>query len=332
MLYLGIEIIEVKLILAYFLLQLLGLFKIKLLLCTFYKRHDVTHTENTVGHTCGMEHVYRLHLLASTNKLDGLGHNGTDTEGSTTACITVELGKYHTVEVETVVEFLGGIDGILTRHGVDHKERLIGTEMNLEIAYLLHHLLIYSQTTGSIDDNHVITVGLGLLYGVVGYLTHILVVRLAVHRYTHLFAHNMELLDGSRTINVTGNEQRFLATLCLEHIGEFTAEGCLSGSLQAAHEDDGRMAFKFQRCFLAAHQFGQFIMHQFYHQLTWFYSSQHIHTERLLLYLVGKFLGNLIIDVGVKECAAHILHGLGHVNLRYLTFTLQDFERAFQSI
>ena len=41
---------------------------------------------------------------------------GADTEGSTTTGITIELGENNTVEIEAVVELLGCIYSILTRH------------------------------------------------------------------------------------------------------------------------------------------------------------------------------------------------------------------------
>ena len=63
-----------------------------------------------------MEHIDSLHLLAGTDKLDRLGNHGADTEGSTTTGITIELGENYTIEVEAVVELLGCIYSILTRH------------------------------------------------------------------------------------------------------------------------------------------------------------------------------------------------------------------------
>ena len=74
--------------------------------------------------------------------------------------------------------------------------------MILEITDLIHHLLIDGKTTGSIDDNHVIAIGLCLLDSMVGNNTYILIIRLTIYRNTNLFTHNMELLDSSRTVNV----------------------------------------------------------------------------------------------------------------------------------
>ena len=161
-------------------------------------------------------------------------------EGSTTAGITIELGENNAVEVEAVVEFLSCVYGILTGHGVNHEEGFVWTEMILEIADLVHHLLINGKTSGCIDDYHIVAVGLSLLDSMVGDTEHILVLWLAVYRNTHLLTHYMELLDSCRTVNVAGHEQWLLAFLGLEHIGKLSAEGSLTRTLQTAHEDDGR--------------------------------------------------------------------------------------------
>ena len=279
-----------------------------------------------------MEHVNGVHLLAGTYKLDWLGYHGTDTEGSTTAGITIELGENNAVEVEAVVKFLGCVYGILTGHGVNHEEGFVWTEMILEIADLVHHLLINGETSGCIDDYHIVAVGLSLLDGMVGDTEHILVLWLAVYRNTHLLTHYMELLDSCRTVNVAGHEQWLLAFLGLEHIGKLSAEGSLTRTLQTAHEDDGRMTFELQWGFFAAHKFFQFIVHQLDHQLSRLYSSKYIHAECFLLHLVGEFLSHFIVYVGVEECTAHILHGFRHVDFCNFSLALQDFERAFQSI
>ena len=279
-----------------------------------------------------MEHVDSLHLLASTDKLDRLGYHCTDTESSTTTGITVKLGKNYAIEIETVVKLLGSIDSILTCHRVNYEKSLVGTKMILKTADLVHHLLVNSQTTGSIDDNNIVAIGFSLLNGMVGNDTNILVLRLTVYRNTHLLSYHLQLVDSSRTINVAGHEQWLLSLLGLEHIGKLSTEGGLTRTLQTAHQDDGRMTFELQRSFLASHQLSQLVVNQLYHQLTRLYSREHIHTKCLFLHLVGEFLSYLEVDVGVEQSTAYVLHGLCHVDFGYLTLTLQNFEGSFQSI
>ena len=72
-----------------------------------------------------MENVDGFHLLTGTDELDRLSDYRTDGESSTTTGIAVEFGKDDTIKVQTVVEFLSGVDGVLARHGVDNEQRLI---------------------------------------------------------------------------------------------------------------------------------------------------------------------------------------------------------------
>ena len=201
--------------------------------------------------------------------------------------------------------------------------------MILEVADFLHHLLIHSQSTGCIDDDHIVAVGLSLLQSVVSDAEYILVIRLTINRHTHLFAYYMELLDSSRTIYVASHEQRLLTFLVLEHIGKLTAEGSLTRTLQTTHQDYSRATFQMQWSFLASHQLSELVVNQLHHQLAWLHGCQNIHAECFFLHLVGEFLGNFIVNIGIEECTAHILHGLSHVDFGNFTLTLQNFEGTF---
>ena len=180
-----------------------------------------------------MEHVNGIHLLAHTYKLDGLGDNGTNTDGCTTTGVAVELGQHHTIKIETVVELFGGVDRILTCHGVNHEKCLVGVDRILQTLYLVHHLLVDGQTAGGIDDHHIIGVGLGLTDGILGNGNHIPALRLRIDGHIDLCSHHLELLDSGRTINVARHEQRILMFLVLEHVGQLSTESGLTRTLQS---------------------------------------------------------------------------------------------------
>ena len=73
-------------------------------------------------------------------------------------------------------------------------------------------------------------------------------------------------------------------------------------------------------------------MNDFNHQLAGFYSGEHIHTHRFLLYRICKLLGNLEVDVGIQQGTTHILKGFSHIYLGDFAFTFQYLERPFKSI
>ena len=239
LLYLAKEVVEVELVLLYFLLKLACLLLVELLLGALNKRYDVAHAKDAVCHTVGMEYVDGLHLLSGTNKLDRLSDNSPDTQCRTTTRVTVKFGKYHTVEVKPVIKLLGSVDSILSSHGVNDKESLVGVQSLLERCYLVHHLLVNGKSSGRIDDDGIISLGLCLTDGVVGYSHDILAVGLGIYRNTNLSTYHLQLLDGCRTIDVAGYEQGVLMLLELQLVGKLSAEGSLTRALQSAHEDYG---------------------------------------------------------------------------------------------
>ena len=180
-----------------------------------------------------MEYIHGIHLFTRTHKLDRFGDNGADRQGCTTAGITVKLCEHNSVEIETIVELLGSVYGILTSHRVNHEESLIGIDSLLEVGNLVHHLLVNSETSGGIDDNHIVALGLGLTYGIVGNLHNILVVRLCINGNTYGFSYNLQLFDSGRTIHVASHEQRLFVVLVFQHVGKFATEGCLTRTLQS---------------------------------------------------------------------------------------------------
>ena len=214
------EVVVVELVLGQFLLEATGFFLVELFLGAFHKRDDVAHTEDTVGHTFGVEHVEGIHLLADTDELDGLVNHGADGEGGTATSVAIEFGEHHAVEVETIVEGLGRVDGVLTRHGVHHEEGFMRMHRRFDAGNLVHHLLIDGQTAGGIDDDHALVLRLGVLDGMLGDLDRVFVALFAIHLHLDLLTEGLQLLDGGGTIHVTGDEQHLLAALAFQIIGQ----------------------------------------------------------------------------------------------------------------
>ena len=276
-----------------------------------------------------MEHVDSLHLLACTNKLDWFGNNRTDREGCTTTGITIELGENDTIEIQTIVELLSRIHSILTSHRVNHKESFIRVDGLLQVGDLVHHLLINSQTTSSIDDDNGIALLLSLTDSVLSNLNDILVAFLCIDIHANCLGYNLQLLDSSRTINVTSHQQRFLVLTLLEHLGEFSCEGGLTRTLKTRHKDDGRTRLEFQLYGLTSHQFCQLIMDNLHHQLAWLHGCEHIHTHRLLLHSICERLGYLIVNVGIQQGTTNILKCLSNIDFGDFSLTFKYLKRSF---
>ena len=151
-----------------------------------------------------MELIDSVQLFTGSDKLDRLVYYGTDGKGGTAAGITVQLGQYHAVEVQTFVEFFGCVYGILSGHGVYHKQDFVRVNGGFDCSDLVHHFLVYGQTTGCIDDYEVIPFCFGFLYGVLGYGYRVFAVRFGVHGHFDLFCQYAQLFDSGGTVNVTG--------------------------------------------------------------------------------------------------------------------------------
>ena len=160
---------EIELVLGQFLGQLAGLLLVVLFLSLLHQGYHVTHTENTVSDTAGMEDIQCLHLLAGTYELYRLVDHGLDRESGTASGVAVHLGKHHSVKIQTVIERPGCLHGILAGHGIHYKQGLGRPDCLLYGGYLVHHLLIHSQTAGGIDDDQRVAFLGSIRYRILGY-------------------------------------------------------------------------------------------------------------------------------------------------------------------
>ena len=101
-----------------------------------------------------MEHIHRLHLLSGGDELDRLAGDVLDGKRGAASGVTVHLREYNTVKIKPFVEDLGCLHGILTRHGVHHEEGFGRLDGAVQRGDLVHKLLIHSQTTGGVYDDH----------------------------------------------------------------------------------------------------------------------------------------------------------------------------------
>ena len=152
-----------------------------------------------------------------------------------------------------------------------------------------------------------------------------------MHRHSYLLSQYAQLFHGSRAEGIAGSQQRIHLLLLLEHLGQFSAHGGLTGTIESGHKDDGGMSLETHVGGLPSHEQSQFVMHYLDHQLLWLDGCEHVLSQCLLLYRVGECLGHLIVHIGIKEGPTHILECLGNVNLGDFSFTFQDLERPFEA-
>ena len=153
------------------------------------------------------------------------------------------------------------------------------------------------------------------------------------HRHACLFADDLQLVDSRRTVNVAGDQQRTAVLLFLEHFGELGGMGRLTGALQAAHHNDRRrFGSKFETLVFAAHQRGELLVYDLDNHLRRRQALHHVLTDSALGHLVGKVLGNLVVDVRLEQRKTHLAHCLLDVRLTELALVFQPFERAAELV
>ncbi len=88
-----------------------------------------------------------------------------DRNRRTTPCIPIQLGQHYAGKVEPLIETSRRIDCILSCHGIYHKQNLSGFYRFLDPGNLRHHLFIDGQSSGRVDDDHVVIVLFGVVDG-----------------------------------------------------------------------------------------------------------------------------------------------------------------------
>ncbi len=106
----------------------------------------------------------------------------------------------------------------------------------------------------------------------------------------------------------------------------------LTRTLQTGDENDGRIALQTYVGGRASHQRRQLVADDLGHHLSGLYRAEHVLAQGLALYLVGKCLGDLVVDVGIDQRAPYLFERLGNVDLGNATLAFEYAERPFEFI
>ena len=88
---------------------------------SFHHADHITHTEDTAGHTFGVEYVELVEFFTFTDKFDRFTCDLTHGQGCTTTGITVEFGEDNTCNAYSIVKVLCYRNGLLSRGGVGYE-------------------------------------------------------------------------------------------------------------------------------------------------------------------------------------------------------------------
>ncbi len=169
-------------------------------------------------------------------------------------------------------------------------------------------------------------------YAVKGDFDGVLVALLAVYRHVDRVADHFQLFDGCGAVHVASDEQGAFPLGGFQLLGELAGECGLARALEAGHEYHCRVAFDVEGNEGLAHEFGEFLMDYFQHQLLGLDGVEDVLSHSLFFDGVDEAFGDLVVDVGVNEGAAHLLECLRHVDFGDAALAFEDLERAFEPL
>ncbi len=299
--------------------QPFGLALVILFLRLFDERHDVAHSQDPLRDAIRVERGQRVELLSHRRELDGLVDDGANRESRAASRVSIELGEHDAVVVELPVELERRVDGVLPRHAVDHEENFIRIDGLLDGGHLLHHALVDVEPTGRIDDDHVPGRSPGLDDGfrgdAYGVLHGLAVFQNRVHGYLDRIGQRPELVDGCRTIDVGGGQQR-RAPLPVKIFRQLGAEGRLARPLEARHKNDrGRVLCQLDIDLLVAEEMDQFVVDELDELFAGRDGREHVLAKRLLLDAIGEVACDLIVHVRIQQRSPNLAHRIGDIQL-----------------
>ena len=307
-------------------LQLPGLLLVVLLLGLFDEGEHVAHAQNAGGHAVRVEQLDHVQLFAGAHELDGLAGGGPDGQGRAASGVAVQLGEHDAVDAQGLVKGGGGVDGILTGHGVYHQENFVGMNLGLDVLQLVHQGLVHMQTTGGVQKHHVVAVVPGVFDGLLGDAHGIGLSHLE-NGDVQLLAHHLQLGDGGGTVYVAGHQQGALAELAAHQARQLGAVGGFTGALKAHHHHNGgALGGEGQLGVGAAHQLHQLLVDDLDDLLGRGETVQNVRADAALGDLGHKVLDHLIADVGLQQGQADLPHALPDVGLRQAALAPQAFE------
>ena len=203
----------------------------------------------------------------------------------------------------------------------------------LEGADLAHHVLIHPEPARRVDDQHIVELPFRLLRGTGRDGYRRLVRGGRNETRTHIARKGLQLLDGSRPVNIGADQGHFLALPFLEIKRELGRRGGLARPLQPGHEHHGRRRRReVQRVIGAAHDIDEFLVNDPDECFAGIEGGADNLAERPGADLVGERPDHRQGDIGFKERHADVPHRRGDVLLRQATLAGEAAKRPAQAI
>ena len=296
--------------------ELFGFFLINLALYLLNQGQHIAHAEDARGDAFRLKELQRLGLLARADKQNGLACHVADRQRRAATRIAVGFGQDDAGQAQGIVKGFGCVDGILARHAVNHEETLMRLDRRLEFAHFRHHFRIDMQSSGGVEQQHVVGLQRRLSQRALGD-RHRCFARVGRREAgADLRGQGLELQNGRRTVHVGADHQHFFVLFFLQPPGEFARARSLARALQPGeHHHDGTLGAQVEAAARLAHETRQFLMHDLDEGLPRREALRHLHADRTRLDGVGETLDDRQRDIGVEQRETNLAHGFGYVVL-----------------
>ena len=258
-----------------------------------------------------MEWLQRVGLFTCAHQLDGLAGDLPNRQGSTSTRITVGLGQNDAGQRQGFVESLGGVGGVLTRHGIHDEQGLMRRNRLVNAAHLSHHVSVDMQPPGGIDDEHVDEFESRVRQGRLGDFCGILIGAAREKTCSDLLRQGLQLIDRRRAVDVATDQQRFLALTLLEMSRELGGRRGLARPLQTGKQDDNwGTVIELQLGRVFAQYTDQFLIDDLDQNLARGQAGRDFASHRPLANLIDEPLDDRKGNIGIEQGRAHLTQRL----------------------
>ena len=273
----------------------------------FHQPDDIPLLEDAAGDPLGVDRLERVDAFARADELERLSRHPADRESRTTPRVAVHLGQDEAGQVENAVEAPGDPHRLLSGHGVGDQKDFARFEHLLEARQLVHEGLVDLEPPRRVHNENP---GLHLPGPAVGFPGNLDRIRgpvFVVDRNSDLPSKHPQLVHRRGTVEVAGGEKSGPA-LALEPLCQLGRGRGLPRALQPHQHDDRRGCRRpLQRNLIpGTDQQRQLVLDDLHDLLAGRHGLQHPFAHRLFLNALQECSGDLEVDVGLQESAAHL--------------------------
>ena len=229
------------------------------------------------------------------------------------------------------MERSGEFGRLLADHRVDHQQHLIRLHRGADPHHLFHHVGVDLQATCGVDQQRVEALLPRFLQTSGSNVFRLGIRTEAEHLDIDLCAQRLQLVDGSRSIDISPHHQGPTA-LILEMKAQLRGGGRLAGPLQACHQHDRRCLSRLrQRSVIAAHHLHQLFVHHLDELLIRADAAHHLGADSPLTHLSDEILHHRQAHIRLQQGATHVFQRPFDVGFADLVLAFQPLDRILKT-